>query len=752
MAKETVIEPAGLYTSPNQRSSVPAGAMTEATNVVIRRPGMVESRRGYATLTGDWSGTTAQTAQALHVWRTNATDYIFIATETRLLRTDEGAGAYTDFGAITALTDRHRFAEAKKNLYLTTGAGVYRLDAYNGTPTLSGIAKPLSIAVSSGGATGGWLTDPGSVAYRAVIKYEDANGNVYFSAPSSRAVFRNSGLGTVAVAVTVYLPTGLSSSYSIQVYRSAQTPSASDEPSDEMGLVYERPLTSSEATNRSVSVTNNDIVPDAMRGASLYSNPSQEGILQANERPPLANDILWHKQTMFYARTTSKHRLTLRLLSVSGSFGLQNNDTVTLGGVAYTAKTTPAASTDFQLYTSSSSPQVNIQQTVQNLINVINTESTNTSIYAYYLSGPDDPAGVFLLEERGVGGSAFSAISSRATCWAPELPSSGSTVASDNDDRPNRIYFSKLGQPEAVPLLNYVDVGNANDKVLRIVRSRDSVFVFKEYDGLYRISGEPGALRVQELDSTVQLVAINSVTALQNQVYALCTQGVVAISESGATVVSQSIEDVFLPAVTSDHRDNVRIGAHAVGYDADQLYILWFPVVADDTIPRQAYVYCPMTSAWTKWGFGAAASAVNLRTNKLVFSLVSTQTVSIEAKTFADADYADAGAAISVACTFVPKFAGNPAALKSWSRADFLMQSTTATTLTAGFATDISTAEETVALSSSADQAIVTSPIPQAKQLGTNLTVSLDCSQASKKFAMAGFVITHTDAGEIARR
>lgn len=754
MPKQIKLGATGLVTSPNRLSEVPEASMSEATNVVIRRDGIVETRRGVASLGGAWSSTAV--GSGVYIWNKDATAYSIAIQSTNLSYNSRALGVWSDYSGSFSPPNANyawiRFAEAKKNLYFSSSTGVFRLDAYNGTPVLTGIPKPLSVLLAAGGATGGWLTNPGSVAYRAVIKYTDANSNVFFSAPSGRAVHRKSAGAAEAVAVTVYLPSGLSSSYSVQVFRSAQTSSASDEPSDEMGLVYERKLTSGEATARSVAITSEDVVPDIMRGTTGYFCPSQQGINQANERPPIANDICWHKGVMSYASTTGRQRLSLRLLSVdAASGGLQNNDTVGIAGVVYVAKTTPAGTTDFQL-TTSGTAQTNVQATALALVNKINTTSSNTTVYAYVLSGSDDPAGIFFVEERGLGAAAFTAIGSRAKCWAPELEVSGTNNSSSNDAAPNRIYESKVLEPEAVPLTNFYDVAASGDRVLRVIPLRDSIFAFKEFEGLYRVTGEPGNKRVQLFDPTVQLVAPRSAVTLGNQIYALTTMGVVAISDVGVKIVSRKIEDIFTPALTESYRATTRKLCHAIGNEADGLYVIWLPNVNDDVFAGRAYVYCPATDAWTMWDHPASSSAYEPQSNIYYIQRGSTQTVSYETKDNASTDYDDVGVAISTALTWNISTAGNPVQMKQWSRADFLLQAGTATSVTAGFATDLDTTEESVVLSPASGAAVVSSPVPLSKQLGTNLTLSLDCAQANKQLIVTGAVLTYEEGADFSVR
>jgi hypothetical protein len=51
---------------------------------------------------------------------------------------------------------------------------------------------------------------------------------------------------------------------------------------------------------------------------ALYTNETQEGILQSNDLPPRAMDIAWHSGRMFYVNTKGAHQGFLNLIDVSG--------------------------------------------------------------------------------------------------------------------------------------------------------------------------------------------------------------------------------------------------------------------------------------------------------------------------------------------------------------------------------------------------------------------------------------------------
>lgn len=757
MAKHLVIGCRGLYTSPN-RLTLPLGAFSEATNLLIRRPDLVETRPGFPAI---GSGTRASgAALGLYVWNTASEGlYVYTYVSGTLYRTNTPyTAAHTSVGSFSATYGPGlEFAEAKECLYFTSSTGVQRMDSPTATPIRTGLQKPIGISTASSAASGAGFSSIGAAAYRATLVFKDNRNNVHESAPSMRGIYRWSST-TNAVDVTVAIPASLSTSYKIRLYRSAQVTVAEDEPSDELQLVYERYLTSGEVSAKTLTVS--DIVPDSMRGASLYTNPSQQGIGQANERPPVCGDICWHNNAMFYANTISPHRLTLRLISVAGTNGLAADDTVTIAGVTYTAKASGASGDQFNLVTSFSGAQANVQATTINLVNAINASSTNTLVYAYYLSGPDDPAGIFMIEARGASGSGFAATTSSGaeTAWAPELPTSGETVVSNNDAATNRVYISKPGEPEAVPLLSYVDVGSRTDPISRIFRLRESLYVFKVHEGVFRITGGPGNYSVSEHDKTVKIAGHRTIQALGNEIYLLSGLGVTAISSAGARIVSGPIAESLRYTIQSG-AVSLQNAPHAVADEADNFYALWVP--SDGANAQECYAYFPGAGpggAWSNWNIQADASVSGERAsggNIIIPYIAKTGELFIRKKApgTTGTDYRDAsGVAISTAMTWAVQVANNPGLLKQWTRADFMLQAGTVTAATAAFSTELDTSETTVTLAPASGAYLTTSPVPLSKQLGAFLNVSLDTAEESKKFVCGGLVLTYEEGGDNAGR
>lgn len=630
MSQTLTLRAKGLFTSWSEFAEVPEGALLVADNVNISSDNIIEPRKGFGRLDSGFASV-SETADQLWFYQgklfahhgtfgsANSVSYY-------------NAGIWTAADAKTAPSgSRMRYAEANQNLYYTTSSGIFKLDAYNSlTPVLSGALKALDLVVVASGASG-FLSNNNTCAYRIVWGYEDVNKNLLLGAPSARLEFKNTAGGSHDTALTFTIPSGVTTSWIYQIYRSAQS---SATPNDELQLVYEGNPTSGEITAGTITVT--DIVPDDLRGATLYTSPSQEGIAFANERPPLAKDIAPFRDVLFYANTTSKHRYRITLLAVGGTSGVVADDTVRFGGITYTAKAAENISSgQFQVFTAGTAAE-NIRDTALSLVRVINRRSTST-VYAYYLSGLNDLPGQILLEERGIGGSAFSIRASRPASWTPTgIPTSTDAETSTNDNFPNGLSWSKPFQPESVPLVNQVQVGTKSAAILRIIPLKDSLIILKE-DGIYRLTGYYPNFDIELLDSSARIIGSETPAILNNQIYCLTDQGVTVISDS-VKIISRPIENEIIKLIT-ESLALVKSIAFGVSYEAERRYYLLLPTTATDTTPNQMFVYNVFTQAWTRTTLKATAAVAS--TSEFYIGDVSSNFILKERRVGNLTDFAD---------------------------------------------------------------------------------------------------------------
>lgn len=782
MTQSLTIKIKGLYDFPSDLSEIPEGALAVADNIVIDRDSIAEPRRGFGYLThgaGIQSGFSNSSYRADKIfYYQNKTLSHYGSTNFAYHDSTSGWVPYSGSYSPPSATIPVRAVSANQNFYFTTSTGVYKLDRYNGTPSLIGVPQALDIQTSIGAtvsptgtttstsailtaissttgvaigmsvtgtnipansyvvsfnastitinnaATGSgssitltigipstWLATAASsgtntTAYRIVWNITDTNANTISGAPSQISQISNTTASIGAVIVNFSIPPGITTSHFYQIYRSAAVANGIT-PSDEEGLVYQGNPIAADITYGQISVL--DIVPDALRGATIYTAPSQQGIANANAPVPLANDLAVFRNCLFLGNTSGLQNYTLNLLGTGTPAGVQSGDTLTINGIVYTAASsetissgtfavasvvlvTPTGTTHSnttidsisamtgiavgqsitgtgipagtfitavnggsstitisQSATASSggvtltitgdSAAQAIRDTALSLVRVINRYASSTN-YAYYLSGVNDLPGKIYITARTVGASAFVLISSRSTCWSPTLPSSGTTQTSTNNINKNYIFYSKVLQPEAIPLINFIPVGSAGSNILRIIALRDSLFIFKE-DGVFYLTGtDPTNFQVWPLDYTAVLIAPESAVTLNNQIYCLTTQGVIAVTQNGVSIMSRPIERDLTSLIAANYvaLQNTSFG---IEYESSRAYYLFCISNANDTAPTQYYRYNYITNTWVHSMLSKNCGAVNPLDDKLYLGNAGANIVDVENKNLTYSDYAD---------------------------------------------------------------------------------------------------------------
>jgi hypothetical protein len=213
------------------------------------------------------------------------------------------------------------------------------------------------------------------------------------------------------------------------------------------------------------------------------------------------------------------------------------------------------------------------------------------------------------------------------------------TNVSNNETKPNRIYYSKLSQPEAVPLLNYFDVGSQDAAIKRIFPLRDSLFVFKE-DGLYRISGETAPFVVTLFDSSIVLTAPDSVAVANNIIYGWTTKGISNVTEAGANEITRPIDTQILK-LSSANYPNFSTLTWGFGYDSDNSYTVYTNANIDDTVPTIGFRYSNLTNTWTNFIRSQNCGIVLPKQDVMYLGSGTDGLIQKERKTLTRLDYAD---------------------------------------------------------------------------------------------------------------
>ena len=212
-------------------------------------------------------------------------------------------------------------------------------------------------------------------------------------------------------------------------------------------------------------------------------------------------------------------------------------------------------------------------------------------------------------------------------------------VTADNESLQNRIYFSKILQPDAVPLVNTIDVGAADQPILRIFPLRDSLFVYKS-DGLFRISGETAPFNLALFDSSCILIAADSLDVSNNLVYGWTTQGITSTSETGVNIISRPIDIDILNLATQQYTD-FPTATWGIGYESDNSYTAYTVQETTDTLATIAYRYSTLTNTWTTFAKTDTCGVINPFDDKQYLGAGDTNFLEKERKDFTRYDYAD---------------------------------------------------------------------------------------------------------------
>ncbi len=300
----------------------------------------------------------------------------------------------------------------------------------------------------------------------------------------------------------------------------------------------------------------------------------------------------------------------------------------------------------FALFTTGTA-SVNIQNTAQNLVQVINQDPNNTLFIIQYFSAFAALPGQMEIFAQNLSQAAFYVTSSRTTCWTPALPVSGTTYASASVTVQNGIQISQIGKPESIPPSFLETVGSPNFPIQRVIPVRTALIVVKPEEGVFEITGtSPTSLTVTTLDTTAFINGSETLAALNNSGYFFTTQGVMLVNESGCEIMSRNVQGDIL-ALASSNYPTFAASSFSVGYQSDNAYILFLKANPNDDYSTLQYRYNWITQAWTTWNKPCTAAVVNTANDCLYWATPGGYILK-ERKTFTNSDYADETTAITI--------------------------------------------------------------------------------------------------------
>lgn len=222
-------------------------------------------------------------------------------------------GAPSDIQVITN-------AKLTGQAWARSGSGPYTITVTTGTPHNLATSMDITVYPPVSGSTPAILQGDQIITVTGASTYTFTVG----SDPGAASGTLDYG-ATRAARLEASIPSELTSTITwfAQIYRSSQTGDSTVSPEPDFKLVFQHQLTSAELTAGVFFYE--DFTDDILLGAELYTNPnSQEGELQANDRPPLCEDLAVFKQHVIYASCLTRELLDLQVVTstvmVSGDF------------------------------------------------------------------------------------------------------------------------------------------------------------------------------------------------------------------------------------------------------------------------------------------------------------------------------------------------------------------------------------------------------------------------------------------------
>lgn len=340
---QTMVTPLGLWNRPNQYGKIEPGAMFDAADYFMRRPGVLEVQPSpvlysaalgtsaahyYGLMSTDVPGQTNQYVIALE------TNFSTIGQVVWYLKdgtAPNGLETWSDwfYGSNPDLMfNRPFYVHARSRLCHITNFGLYVWDYLNPTSAAqrksreAGLNTPSNLFPQAGVTGLATFPNGSKVRYRVTSRLLFADGYEVVSMPSGPALCINDTGTTGDFSYIVRIPSqpnALPSGHQlfVDVWRTRSQPSA-----DPGATYYLAKTILVTAGNANTFVTVDDSTPDNALGDELYTNAGQEGEPQANRKPPLAKTIASYKGFAFYGnlvQPATVNALTVQCFNATGS-------------------------------------------------------------------------------------------------------------------------------------------------------------------------------------------------------------------------------------------------------------------------------------------------------------------------------------------------------------------------------------------------------------------------------------------------
>lgn len=683
MSGHGVFKADGLNTTANPIGSVEPGAAKVADNVVVRAKDVWEPRRGQELSSYSFTNVYDRANEVMFYngWTLYQVGEGAIDLDTGLSLLRMGSLIPPAPGEL-----RVKHAVARRRLYFTTSTGIQVLDDSDDRfgmgiserdILMAGIPRPFNVETKTAltDVTGeNWLADNNQVAVRVCFTKRDGDGNVQLGPVSEAAVLINDSGASRSISVHMGLPSAISTMHGYRIFMTDPSGSETVHPGDECYLTYEAAISSADVTAGYVEkvVT---IAESVTSDVPLYTNPNTGNGIEANKLPPpYAKDICKWGGSLWAFNIQRTQSVTISILGVDG-LNDYSDPTITVNGNEYvfvvdgTTGVISGGRCAVEMAVNGSANDTgtgsgNTRLTAKALVEAIN--GNDSELVAYYIDRADGWPGDVLIERRELGGDAFvvedstsgvSAGDGPGKHFSPSIVDDG--ITSTPGDQPHGYAYSGVDEPESWPLTNYSTVASEGASILRGVPLKDRLYCFMDDGSIQVITGAAGQFRVDELDSTAQLIGPDTAKVANNQIWALTSQGVCTIDESGVGVVGLPIEadvrTLFGPALAT-----TKLVSFGFGYESERSYAVALPTQAGQACAQQIFVYNYFAKTWTRWPIARSCGAVSPTAG--VFTATggshakdalhmgdgSTNKVRVERKTLTPDDLCDESTTVSI--------------------------------------------------------------------------------------------------------
>ena len=244
-----------------------------------------------------------------------------------------------------------------------------------------------------------------------------------------------------------------------------------------------------------------------------------------------------------------------------------------------------------------------------------------------------DLYGTVFVERTEYGTTGFTVTSTKPTTVDSRYPST--TLSSVRDTHKNRVYFSKVDQPEHVPVSNWLSIGESNHRILAITPLEEQLVCWTER-GVYSITGYgPSNWRVDMVDPNLRLVSPEAHCSLGGSAYGWTNIGIVRVNGGSTRSVSGGVVQDQIEQLTRSfsYGSTGNKGIFMAGHLSRGLLAVGVPAGAGAVKSDHLLILCLSTGAWTRWALEARDLSYSVNDEAFTASLSDTFEIRHEAKT-----------------------------------------------------------------------------------------------------------------------